>query len=484
MRTLISSERLRWSAGATLVLASYLLVALHSIAQPAIYLDEINPDYLAVRMLNPSTHTYFWIPPAKYFNHRFLLLLSPYAGAMHGYLQAPFFYFLGGHIESFRISHVFLGILILAVFYFSVARITRSILLATLASLVLALDPAFVFAFRTQGFIVLFPGFFTLLGIYLCCAGEPRSRRLIAAGICFGLSVWGYFIFGFFVPGLLLAILLQDRSRRWRRAIALTAGMALGALPMEFGYLDAYLALGSWPRMLEWIRGVVSSTQRAYHPPGTSGFLQVVASDVTGVMQHCWTLLTGEWTWQVIFGLLHKDPGQYVKAAVLLVVPVAALIYDRVARPADREVHNTLVMTLLAMGSYLVICCFFGGLLLSHHYHPILLLCYFATAIGSAVLLPAATNRRVVVPVAAVALIIANSVAVWSVFRELHDLGGRSDYSHVVTDYAIQEAKSKDTANHVFMDWGGMLQFVYLTEGRIPTQDVRDPDELGTGAAA
>lgn len=473
MRTLISSNKFLWSASAVLVLGSYLLVALHSIAQPAIYLDEINPDYLAVRMLNPATHTDAWMPPARYFNHRFLLLLSPYAGAMHAYLQAPFYYLFGGHIESFRYSHVFLGIFLLTVFYLSVARITKSLSIATLSSLVLAIDPAFVFAFRTQGFMQLFPTVFTVLGVVLCCAGQPRPRRLILAGICFGFSVWGYFIFGFSVPGLLLAVLLQDHAHKWRRGIALIGGIAVGSFPLIFGYIDAYLAFGNWPPMLQWMRGVAASTQRAYHPSGTSSAFQIIASNANWVMKHCWTLLTSEWIWQVIFGLLHKDPGQYVKAALLLLIPVAALIYDRMARPADREVHNTLVMTLLAIGSYLVVCSFFGGLLLSHHYHPILFLCYFATSIGSAVLLPAGTRRKALVLVPVLAILVSNALQDRAVLLELHDLGGRSYYSHIVTDYAVEEANSKDMSDHVFMDWGGMLQFIYLTEGRIPTHDVR-----------
>src|SRR5271166_3747315 len=356
-------QSLRWGASALFVLGSYLLVALYSLTLPAIYLDEINPDYLAVRMLTPNSHTDAWIPPAKYFADRFLLLTNPYSGALHGYLQAPFFYFLGGSIESFRISHVFLGILVLAAFYASVARLTRSLLLATVSALVLAVDPAFVFAFRTQGFQQLFPTFFTLLGILLCCKGEARPRRLIAAGIFFGFSVWGYFIFGFFIPGLLLAVFLQDRLRRWQRAFALTAGIILGYLPTVFGYIDAFLAFGSWPPMLGWMRGTVSGMQRAYHPPGVTGLMGILASNVAGVAQHLWILLTSEWIWQVMFGLLHKDPGQYLKAAVLMLLPVSAFLYQKLNRPADRAVHNALLMSLLAIWSYLLICVMFGGLL-------------------------------------------------------------------------------------------------------------------------
>jgi hypothetical protein len=472
----LAFHRLRWLPGLALVCVGYLAVSTYLITQPAIYLDEINPDYLAVKIIHPNSHTAAWVMPGNdLIRGRFPLFLAgtPYNASWHAYLQVPFLYLLGGTVESFRMSHVLLGILLLSALFALVANVSGSIALATLTSTVLALDPAFIFAFRTQGFQMLFPAFFILLGILLCYPSGARLGRFFLAGIFFGLSAWGYFIYFFALPGVLLAVYLRKEAHKWRRAMVLLLGIFIGVIPYFIAYVKFIDYFGNVGATVYWLKSVLQGMNRAQHPVGATSIFSSLAAGSFGVVQKCWTFITGEWVWEVIFGLWHKDPGQYAKAAVLIVLPLIAYSFKRFRRDAEPNQQNGLLLGALATLSYLVMCIPLGGLLLVHHYHPVLPLLYFTAAISGSLLLAGATHKSLLSLIFSLALMGCNLNMTLATFKELRDVGGAKFYSHVVTDYPLEEAKGKDVTPHVFVDWGGMLQFIYLTEGRIPTYDVR-----------
>jgi hypothetical protein len=53
----------------------------------------------------------------------------------------------------------------------------------------------------------------------------------------------------------------------------------------------------------------------------------------------------------------------------------------------------------------------------------------------------------------------------------LEDRGGSGLYSSLLSEYPSRMRRDGDRTAHVFMDWGGLLQFIYLTEGKVPAYD-------------
>lgn len=467
------------------VISIYLAIASQSLSQPAIYMDEINPDFLAVKMLTPQSQTETWTLPGNFFWDRFPLLSgSPYGGNVNAYLEFPFYYFFGGNLDSFRWSHMFVAIAIIILFFTLIAQVSRSAVVAAVAALALAVDPAFVFAFRTQGCALTYPVLLTLGGILVCYRERTSLRRFIVAGLLFGLSAWWYFVYFFTMPGLVLSVYLRNphqaslRNRirvsrlQWKNPAAVVGGIVLGGMLYVIAYASLANSLGGVGPFLSWLKGFVFGMNRTRKPAGAENFALLGMAELVHVAKSCWVLIKGEWIWEVMFGLWHDDAGQYLKAAAFLCLPIAAYIYLRSRSRANPDVRNAFSMSTFAAISYLICCIPFGGYLAAHHYHPVLVLAYVIAGISVAILLDSTKHKAVLFGIPAIALIVCNLIATQAVVRQLRDTGGAYYYSHVVTDYAEQEAKSTDSTPHVFMDWGGMLQFIYLTEGRIPTYDV------------
>jgi hypothetical protein len=66
----------------------------------------------------------------------------------------------------------------------------------------------------------------------------------------------------------------------------------------------------------------------------------------------------------------------------------------------------------------------------------------------------------------------AVSLMVFAAFiSRLEDRGAAGLYSSLLSDYPSRIRRDGDRTAHVFMDWGGLLQFIYLTEGKVPAYD-------------
>jgi hypothetical protein len=443
----------------TIVIFVYALLGAQVIERPGLYMDEINPDYLAVRLVNPSVPTAAWIIPGNYFFDRFPLMAGGlYHGSLHAYLAVPFYLIFGGTILSIRISHMFLAISILIAAFTLLRAATLPTKITIFALFLLATDSAFIFAFRTLAYITTFP--ICLVMVALSILISHRSLRAhVVAGATLGYAIWCYFIFAFFLPGVLVWIFMSRNG--WRPVAALLVGCAIGASPYAVGYAFLFHDMG-WQLAVSWLRQAFDSL----HVESGQPYWARVGS----VLQAAWSAVTSQWHREYFWGAQQVGYVQAAKAATLIAAPIAALPFAR----GDFAAFRLLALTAV---SFLISATAFGGRMGGYHFNLLVPLLYVLAAMSISVL----TNRfsgasfaSCAVAIAS-AVLVVNTVSTERIMIALKNRGAVGLYSDVISNYPKMALSSGDRTAHVFIDWGAMLQFIYLTEGLIPTYDQNTP---------
>lgn len=169
------------------------------IALPGLYMDAVNPDYMIVRLLNWNSHIYTLALPGTCLFGIFPTIIQMYHGALPYYLGAPVYMLFGTGIVGVRVANfVFASIVLMsAAVFLRVFGVRPLFIASTLA--VVALDPGFLFSFRTQFYITLLPIAFVLLSVSIVenadCIFPVRrpawracsldSRSMDISSICF-----------------------------------------------------------------------------------------------------------------------------------------------------------------------------------------------------------------------------------------------------------------------------------------------------------
>jgi hypothetical protein len=260
-----------------------------------------------------------------------------------GYLEVPFIIF-GTSIATFIFSHLILGALLLLVVFFFVGWPSRWTPIAVCAVAFMAVDPAYIFTWRTQAYITTFPTTFVLLALWLILKADDRDdRRWLHAlsGALIGAAFWGYFIHIFFVPGIILSIYLRNRLDP-RQAAALIGffvlGLCCGAFFYFIGYALYFKQLGLWGG-IEWMRRALASMTQLQAAEAEASLRDRLLFSFSMLRLS----LTGEFHDIMIFGGGDDFPLQKVKMALFILTPlgVAILIASRAATasaclPADQ----------------------------------------------------------------------------------------------------------------------------------------------------
>ncbi|MBV5328977.1 MAG: glycosyltransferase family 39 protein [Chlorobium sp.] len=239
----------------------FSLGVFRNIHLPGIYVDAVNPDYLAAKIISGSQYISHF-PPWD----AFPVLGNWYHGVMHTYFGLIFFSIFGFSIFSLRIAHAIFGVGILLISHMILSKATGSRFFSLLIIGTLAIDPAFIFAFRTQNYITLSPLFFLLVSFYLLLLMSnnndvlPRWKRFsIASGVLSGWSFYGYFIYIFFLPAfvIMLAHLSRKFSYSWLRIILFwLTGFTLGAFLYFYGYARLLVEYNDFSEVVKQASGI------------------------------------------------------------------------------------------------------------------------------------------------------------------------------------------------------------------------------------
>lgn len=255
--------------GWILPLVAFGILALRDPAVPGVYMDAVNPDYLAAWLLRGDLVMPAWIYPDNYLAGQFKypLLNSLYGGNIPAYLGLLFFGLSGFGLEQLRLFHALFGAILLISVYVALRRWRVAPWAALLAVTLLALDPNFVFAWRTQFYLQLVPAIFLFAAIGLLGRdfaqrgmGAGSGWRLWVAGVCLGFAAYCYFIYAFHAAAVVIiyAVTLRRRPSPWRIALPLVFGTMVGWSPYVYAHVSIILDAG-FDGYVEMMRGLQST---------------------------------------------------------------------------------------------------------------------------------------------------------------------------------------------------------------------------------
>jgi len=466
-----------WSRSWVLVVsvAAFLTGVVIDIEVPGVYMDAVNPDYLVVLILHRDRSFPVWVLPGNYIAGRYSVLTQLYHGTQHVWLGLPFFALLGTSVVSLRIVHGLFGCAILAA---ALGWMRRGGLVGVaLASVgvALAVDPSFVFAFRTQTSIVLAPVAWLLLSLVaLDRAGEGRQESMLAlSGAAYGLAVFGYFTYVFFLPVVLAALLfwpfaaaglpVRPWPRAWRRLPLWTVGVGVGAVLYLLGYALLAGHQGGVARLVEYL-GQAQAALGVWKP----------SLSLWNRIEFAWRMVESitrnSWHSNLMVGTSLSVPAADLKTLFLTVGPVALWLIAEGMGSADRYLRTSIAMGL----SFFAVSLAFGNRLVGHHYAVLLVLGYACLAFGIHALarhrapcdrlLP---STMVVLPMLVLTLL--NLAGQLEIRSRLRDTGGVGLYSDAINRLAV-DAQTVFARNYYFLpDWGFLAPFVFLTSGRSTT---------------
>lgn len=466
--------------------------ALRDPAVPGIYMDAVNPDYLAAWMLRGDLTMPAWIYPDNYLagEYKYPLLNSLYGGNIPAYLGLAFFSVAGFGLEQLRLFHALFGAVLLLTMYWGLRQWQTGRWVTLFAVSLLATDPNFVFAWRTQFYLQLVPAIFLFAAIGLLgrdyidgLNGTARKWRLWLAGICLGFAAYCYFIYAFHALAAVVVYALSTRRRAGlaRVAVPLVVGTLIGWLPYVYAHLSIVLNL-DFHRYVEMIKGlqstygVIDSGQT-----GLGGRLHAVPERFARLFGANGTRaqIMGQSAAPALLNRLH--------GALLLIGPVVALAClvarrgaagDSVAQPqgpgpirtqamAAQRMLLGLVLALLA--GHLVLAIVVGRPLGLQHYYPFLPVVYASLAGAIAVIAANGAGIRNQRPAWRAALLAVGSGALVlnlalssSFMRALSAHGGAGMYTDAINVAAEELTRRGGDQVVLFPQWGYWMGAVAL----------------------
>jgi hypothetical protein len=455
----------------------FAIAVLYEIDLPGVYSDEVNPDYHAVRVLNwngpriasdalPGTTLFDRIPVLTGLHH----------GTQTLWLGLPAFWFFGTSVEGLRITHGLFALGILASLYALLCAGGIARWWAAAGCAALAIDPAFVYAFRTQGYLSLAPSAWMFLSLYALlrqrtAPAERRRRWLLGSGVLMGLAFSGYFLYLFYAPAIALAVIAlaephRSAAERVQRLALWACGFCVGALPYVIGYAMVIHSQGSLAA--GWAYIVDAQSQAGGRATGLAlgeriDFLAMMIGLVFSNASHHW----------LMFGEPTPAVGAPLKLVLLLALPAMLWAFAEYRKRATALLRILLGMQLCFAAWAL----YFGGRLWAHHYEPLVPIAYAALAIGLAALVtgsPPPWLRATYMTTFAL-LLALNAAGDAGEAEALRRTGGVGLYSDAINRFA-DDVLRDHTNDYVLMpDWGLFTSAVFLTEGTVEMDMYENP---------
>lgn len=468
---MISNYRGHSLAIAIVAATIFCVVFSINLRYPGLFMDSINPEYLAPLILDPNgSHDMFaYALPGNMIDGRFPVLAgSFYHGPLQLYLSLPVFAAFGTDIIGARVAQGMFGLLL----FLSVAALLRQQrvrlpLLAAGLGLLVA-DPTFVQSFKTQALSTLWPLCMVLMAAWLierrAAIGRPTGIAIpIMSGVLAGLSFFSYFIYLFFLPAQIAHIALCARAGGAKKPAidigAFLAGFAIGCLPYILGYALMAATLGS-EGIGEFLAG--NGRNLVAPPPGDVLSSTYLVARIGGLIE---ATVSDAWLTMTIFSSEGSSALGIFKLLLLLTLVAIGLF----ARTRDGR-GRTFFFAVGCLLSFVVLSSPVATRLHGHHYVILLPLFYLAATLALEMIaerIPAQRMHRVVVALLPIALLVDNVYAHLAFQRKLEVTHGVGDYSAEINrlaEDALQEGKND---LYLFPDWGFFMPFAFQTGGRV-----------------
>lgn len=484
--TMSSHARKRWWL-LTIPLAVFGFFAFRNMGLPGLYMDSVNPDCQAIWILRGNLHIPAWIFPDNYFAgpYKFPLLNSMYGGNITAYLGLLFFQLTGFGLENVRVYHALLGLFVLSSLFWCLSKWKISPIASAIALSLLALDPTFLFAWRTEYYLQLVPVIFVALGLgllgihwgrrHLPSTTKANRNLLFCAGFLFGFAAYSYFIFAFYAFVIAMAYVgtMRVHSSIRQVAIPLIGGTAFGWLPFLYAHVSIILNT-NFQTYLEMLKGLQT----------TYGVVDQAQGGIVGRLYFVWErfsyMIAGHSIQMKMFGNWVGSPlVKVLHFTILTIGPVICLVFlfRHKMRSGAKVIHNDESPKILFMkltGAILIIHLFVGIIigrpLNLQHYVMLLPVLYAMGAIAADYVIQASVAigrlKSIARPGLSVLVVglLATNFSLSSDFEgRLKQTGGQELYSDVINVAASHIKRLHADTVLLFPQWGywmGMITII------------------------
>lgn len=444
----------------------FLICGLRYIDLPGLYMDAVNPDYLAAHALHPGLDNPRFLLPG---NVRHTFLGNYYHGVQNYYVLEPLLAFFGSTIFTIRLAQMLFGCIVISAAVLLVGKLTRVPTLAIAAGIGIATDIAFIASFRDQNYIVLGGLAWLLVAVNLALPSNEQAcsspRRLFFSGAFSGLAAYGYFVNLFFLPAVVLMI-FSNAQNRLRGLLLWTAGLPIGAILYIVGYVRMYLALGG-------LQGMITSMSA-----GLQSLDPIQSQSLYERLSHVYSFahlaVSNDENSFMVLGQFMGSHWGNAKFFVLLVALGILLVWHGADWLQKRRLNDAIWAVLLPL-SFASVALIFGARLGAHHFSVMIVFAYIALFVllsrcmeHSGFLRDKKFLMNSMVVVVALALVGANFLQQSTFFRRLNDTGGVFRSSSALTIMAQEALVDRGSAVYDFPEWGFFTSFALLTENQVP----------------
>ncbi len=412
--------------------------------------------------------------------HDWPLMVMPYVGCTSTYLLVPGFSWLGVNMLSLRLTNVLVGLIALIAVW-GCLRMLLDERAASLSTLLLAVNPSFIFWSRMAPFVALpmLPLAMVTLGSLYLWYQRRRGGPLVLAGLAVGLGLSTKVLFLWYPVALAVAWLLLspwlEGERTWRAWLWPWRRTSVG-----YWALAALAGLvGSWMLVLYNLQGDRTLNMLLRNAVHTELYgvnnLDVLGNLHTVFATDFRTLLDGSWFGLSLGGPYHNPLA--VPALGLAIVALVALgLRKRLSYSPRRLALLGILMFAIVFQSAFTI----TGLGALH----LVIAWPMPQALIAAALLSLADDlalqmpwrrRRVLLTTSVVALLLigAELATTCRYHITLARTGGVGFFSDAINDLA-HDLQAPGAPPAVLLDWGFRRNLQILTQDRVPLEERYD----------
>jgi hypothetical protein len=470
----------------------YSFFAVRNLNLPGLYMDSVNPDYLAAWLIRGDKNIPAWLYPDNLLAaYEFPILNSLYGGNATAYFGLIFFALFGFGLTQVHLYHAFFGLILLTVLFWTMKkwRLPQLIIIFTLS--LLAVDPTFIFAWRTQYYLQLFPCIFFIMGLgflgmhyeQLITTKINHIKYLFISGLLLGFAAYSYFIFFFYAFAVTSTYSLNNNLYSKITSISnpLIFGFFVGWSP----YIFAHISLISNTNLYEYIQmlkglqtayGVIDNTQH--------GFI----SKITMVGDRLRLLLAGHSIESLIFGNSQTHKASIIFSSLIylfgLTTTLIYLYINRLKRYKKNIYQRHYVLSLILLIIIFVHMIFgflIGRSLGLQHYIMLLPVIYLLIAVGCSQI------RKSIAPYIALTYLIGSLFLITIIFNftltnrlssRLSEEGGSAMYSDVINNAAAYINTLPADTVLFFPQWGYWMGAVTILGPKFDVLEAASLEEL------
>lgn len=505
-----------------------------------LYLDAVNPDYLATKLVNPNSLTGSWTLP---------YIGIPLLGqAYHGTLTMIGSYFsilITGttSVMQLRVVNSVYSALAVVIIYKIFDRLNVKKKLSVAICLLITLSPNVIGTYFTQYYIEL-PGVALFLAM---CYGLIKWKNdnenlllLLRCGLYGGLAFYDYFNFLFFLPGAMLIVIfvsiLSNKKRTFENSVVFIVGYAYGTLPYILGYsgmllcqissineLQRRLAQGGITILVIGMLYVIYTLQKYIDKRRrVVSVLMLCAGALGGLLLGVFVLKKYDWYFQGL-NVSGTEGGLYTRIKLiveylkqvllhssleylvirenfghgLVIVPLltvvtsitAVWIYRINGARVDKNKIYVIIAFYMSVCCYLLCCVILATRMQGQHFVPMMFIMYIILGLSIAVIFEYFNSNQYVNICLGLGLVLILTIFMTresqiearakSIARI--DTNFNQLYSNAIEKMAEEALQNKERGEkeyYIFPQWGMLCGFDYLTQNSVCFTDTIDLDQL------